>query len=83
MIEWLKIIIINYFLVLHILEVGYNKPIVEGQSYSHLHNVTRAVLNYVGETSKRQLAIIDENKDLFLITIRTTGFGRVCKIGIV
>ncbi|XP_043511974.1 intraflagellar transport protein 80 homolog isoform X3 [Frieseomelitta varia] len=41
--------------LLHVLEVAYNKPIVESQSYTHL-------------------------QDLFLVSIRIPGFGRVCKI---
>lgn len=67
--------------MLHILEVSYNKPIVEGQSYSHLHSVSQVALNHIGNISDRQLALIDSSKDLFLIAVRTTGFGRVCKIG--
>ncbi|XP_072760097.1 intraflagellar transport protein 80 homolog [Anoplolepis gracilipes] len=65
--------------LLHIFEISYNKPIVEGQSYSHLHSVMEVALSYVS-IKDRQLALIDVNKDLFLIAIRTTGFGRVCKI---
>jgi len=70
-----------YFLVLHILEISYNKPIIEGQSHLHLHNVTQVALNYTGDIKNRQLALIDVNKDLFLVAIRTVGFGRICKIG--
>ncbi|KAL0124329.1 hypothetical protein PUN28_006277 [Cardiocondyla obscurior] len=66
--------------LLHILEILNNKPIVEGQSYSHLHNVTQVALNYIGDAKDRHIALIDANKDLFLIAIRTTGFGRICKI---
>lgn len=65
--------------LLHILEISYNKPIVESQSYSHLHGVMQVALSYIS-IKDRQLALIDVNKDLFLIAIRTTGFGRVCKI---
>jgi len=71
-----------YFLVLHILEIPHNKPIIEGQSHLHLHNVTQVALSYRGDVKDRQLALIDVNKDLFLIAIRTIGFGRICKIGI-
>jgi len=70
-----------YFLVLHILEIPYNKPIVEGQSYLHLHNVAQVALNYTADIKNRQLALIDVNKDLFLVAMRTVGFGRICKIG--
>lgn len=69
------------FLVLHVLEMAYNKPITESQTYTHLQNITRVVLNHIGGVTDRQVALIDINKDLFLISIRTTGFGRVCKIG--
>ena len=69
------------FLVLHVLEVAYNKPIVESQSYTHLQGITRAALNYIGGITDRQVALIDMNKDLFLVSIRIPGFGRVCKIG--
>lgn len=68
--------------MLHILEIPYNKPIVEGQSHSHLYTVTQVALNHIGDIKDRQLALIDVNKDLFLVAIRTTGFGRICKIGI-
>lgn len=54
---------------------------MEGQSHSHLHNVTEVALNQIGDIKDRQLALIDVNKDLFLIAIKTTGFGRICKIG--
>ncbi|KAG5332260.1 IFT80 protein, partial [Acromyrmex heyeri] len=66
--------------LLHILEIPHNKPIIEGQSHLHLHNVTQVALSYRGDIKDRQLALIDVNKDLFLIAIRTTGFGRICKI---
>ncbi|XP_011632951.1 intraflagellar transport protein 80 homolog isoform X2 [Pogonomyrmex barbatus] len=66
--------------LLHILEIPYNKPIVESQSYSHLHNIIQVALNYIGNIKERQLALIDVNKDLFLVAIKTTGFGRICKI---
>ncbi|XP_029670092.1 intraflagellar transport protein 80 homolog [Formica exsecta] len=67
--------------LLHILEISYNKPIVEGQSYSHLHGVMQLALSYISIKDRHtQLALIDVNKDLFLIAIRTTGFERVCKI---
>lgn len=69
--------------MLHILEVAYNKPITEGQTHSHLQNVTQVALNQIGGINDRQLALIDVNKDLFLVAIRTTGFGRVCKIGMI
>ncbi|XP_076387112.1 intraflagellar transport protein Oseg5 isoform X4 [Megachile rotundata] len=66
--------------LLHVLEVAYNKPIVESQPYTHLQSITRVALNHVGGLVDRQVALIDANKDLFLVSIRTTGFGRVCKI---
>ncbi|XP_012054579.1 PREDICTED: intraflagellar transport protein 80 homolog [Atta cephalotes] len=66
--------------LLHILEIPHNKPIIEGQSHLHLHNVTQVALSYRGDVKDRQLALIDVNKDLFLIAIRTIGFGRICKI---
>ncbi|KYQ50045.1 Intraflagellar transport protein 80 like protein, partial [Trachymyrmex zeteki] len=66
--------------LLHILEIPHNKPIIEGQSHLHLHNVTQVALNYCGDIKDRQLALIDVNKDLFLIAIKTIGFGRICKI---
>ncbi|XP_026825249.1 intraflagellar transport protein 80 homolog isoform X2 [Ooceraea biroi] len=66
--------------LLHILDLPSNKPIVESQSYSHLYNVTQLALNYIGNANDRQLALVDINKDLFLVALRTTGFGRICKI---
>lgn len=63
------------------LEVAYNKPIIESQSYTHLQSITRVALNYIGGITDRQVALIDVNKDLFLVSIRIPGFGRVCKIG--
>ncbi|XP_076675332.1 intraflagellar transport protein Oseg5 isoform X3 [Andrena cerasifolii] len=66
--------------LLHVLEVAYNKPITETQPYTHLQSIARVVLNHIGGPNDRQVALIDVNKDLFLISIRTTGFGRVCKI---
>lgn len=71
----------NIFSVLHILEIAYNKPITEGQTHTHIQNVTQVALNQIGGINDRQLALIDVNKDLFLVAIRTTGFGRACKIG--
>ncbi|KOC63788.1 Intraflagellar transport protein 80 like protein [Habropoda laboriosa] len=65
---------------LYVLEVAYNKPITENQAYTHLQNISRVALNYIGGVNDRQVALIDTNKDLFLVSIRTTGFGRVCKI---
>ncbi|XP_066597521.1 intraflagellar transport protein 80 homolog [Prorops nasuta] len=66
--------------VLHILEVAYSKPITEQQPHSHLQNITRLALNQIGSMNDRQLALIDANKDLYLLSIRSSGFGRVCKI---
>ncbi|XP_029033851.1 intraflagellar transport protein 80 homolog isoform X2 [Osmia bicornis bicornis] len=66
--------------ILHVLEVAYNKPIVESQAYTHLQSITRVALNHVGGLTDRQVALIDINKDLFLVSIRASGFGRVCKI---
>ncbi|CAK9811983.1 Intraflagellar transport protein 80 homolog [Anthophora quadrimaculata] len=66
--------------LLYVLEVAYNKPITESQAYTHLQNISRVALNYIGGVNDRQVALIDINKDLFLVSIRTTGFGRVCKI---
>jgi intraflagellar transport protein 80 len=54
---------------------------MENQSYSHLYNIIQLALNYTGSVNDRQLALIDVNKDLFLIALRTTGFGKICKIG--
>lgn len=61
--------------------MAYNKPITESQTYTHLQNITRVALNHIGSVIDRQVALIDINKDLFLVSIRTTGFGRICKIG--
>ncbi|CAK9809405.1 Intraflagellar transport protein 80 homolog [Anthophora plagiata] len=66
--------------LLYVLEVAYNKPITENQAYTHLQNISRVALNYIGGVNDRQVALIDINKDLFLVSIRTTGFGRICKI---
>ncbi|XP_043275719.1 intraflagellar transport protein 80 homolog [Venturia canescens] len=66
--------------LIHVLEVSTNKPINQVQSHSHLTSVTRLALNYIGGVNDRQLAIIDANRDLFLVSVRTSGFGRVCKI---
>ncbi|KAL7303838.1 hypothetical protein TKK_0003962 [Trichogramma kaykai] len=71
----------NYKL-LHVLEITPKKPITEGQPYTHGQEVLALALNYVGEVADRQLALIDANRDLFLISIRATGFGRVCKIAV-
>ncbi|XP_067210138.1 intraflagellar transport protein 80 homolog isoform X2 [Linepithema humile] len=64
--------------LVHILEISCNKPITESQPYLHLHNVTQLALNHIGIIKNRQLALIDVNKDLFLVAIKSTG--RVCKI---
>ncbi|KAL2750901.1 intraflagellar transport protein 80 isoform X1 [Vespula maculifrons] len=66
--------------LLHVLEISYNKPIVESQSHSHPQNITQLALNHIGSSSDRQLALIDITKDLYLISIRATGYGRACKI---
>ncbi|XP_012280148.1 intraflagellar transport protein 80 homolog [Orussus abietinus] len=68
--------------LLHVLELSHNKPIVEGHSHSHLESVTSLALNHIGNVTDRQLALIDVNRDLFLVSIRTSGFGRVCKIAV-
>lgn len=64
------------------MDISYAKPISELQSYVHLENVRQLALNHVGGINNRQLGIIDINRDLYLVSIRSTGFGRVCKIGI-
>ncbi|KAG7208843.1 hypothetical protein KM043_015029 [Ampulex compressa] len=66
--------------LLHVLEAAYNKPITESQPYTHLQIVTQIALNYFGGPNDRQLALIDANKDLYVVSIRVAGFGRVCKI---
>ncbi|XP_020293315.1 intraflagellar transport protein 80 homolog isoform X2 [Pseudomyrmex gracilis] len=66
--------------LIHVLELSYNKSIVEGQSHLHPHNVTKVAINYIGDIKDRQMALVDVNKDLYLVLIRTTGFGKVCKI---
>lgn len=72
---------ISHVSVLHVVEVSSNKPITEGQPHTHLQSVTQLALNHIGSVAERQLAIIDVNRDLFLVSIRASGFGRVCKIG--
>lgn len=69
------------FQVLHVLELWNNKPVVEAQSHTHLTTIIEISINYSGGPSDRQLALIDINRDLFLVSIRSSGFGRVCKIG--
>lgn len=68
--------------LLHVLDISYAKPISELQSYVHLENVKQLALNHVGGINNRQLSVIDINRDLFLVSIRSTGFGRVCKIAV-
>ncbi|XP_015608210.1 intraflagellar transport protein 80 homolog [Cephus cinctus] len=68
--------------LLHVLEVSSNKPVSEGQPHSHLQKVTQLALNHVGDVTNRQLALIDVNRDLFLASIRASGFGRLCKIAV-
>lgn len=68
--------------MLHVLELSSNKPAVESQPHLHINNIIQISINYIGGINDRQLAIVDENHDLFLLSIRTSGFGRVCKIGI-
>ena len=63
------------------IEVTNKKPVTEIQTFDHLHDVTQLALNHIGGLVDRQLAIIDANRELFLISIRSSGFGRVCKIG--
>ncbi|KAI4494196.1 hypothetical protein M0802_009065 [Mischocyttarus mexicanus] len=66
--------------LLHVLEISYNKPIVENQSHTHPQYITQLALNHIGSSSDRQLALIDITKDLYLISIRASGYGRACKI---
>ncbi|KAK0160104.1 hypothetical protein PV328_007545 [Microctonus aethiopoides] len=66
--------------MLHVLELSSNKPAVESQPHLHINNIIQISINYIGGINDRQLAIVDENHDLFLLSIRTSGFGRVCKI---
>ncbi|XP_014608812.1 PREDICTED: intraflagellar transport protein 80 homolog [Polistes canadensis] len=66
--------------LLHVLEISYNKPIVESQSHTHPQYITQLALNHIGSSSDRQLALIDITKDLYLISIRATGYRRACKI---
>ncbi|XP_014204376.1 intraflagellar transport protein 80 homolog [Copidosoma floridanum] len=66
--------------LVHVLEISTKKPITEAQSYTHVQDVTVLALNYIGGPNDRQLALIDANRDLFLVSIRSSGFGRVCKI---
>ncbi|XP_012262749.2 intraflagellar transport protein 80 homolog [Athalia rosae] len=68
--------------LLHVIEVSSHKPITEGQPYTHFHGVSQLSLNHVGSTAERQLAVVDVNRDLFLISIRANGFGRCCKIAV-
>ncbi|XP_034936884.1 intraflagellar transport protein 80 homolog isoform X2 [Chelonus insularis] len=66
--------------LLHILEISHNKPITEAQPHSHTCNISEVAINYAGGPHERQLAFIDINRDLFLITIKASGFGKLCKI---
>ncbi|XP_063974091.1 intraflagellar transport protein 80 homolog [Diachasmimorpha longicaudata] len=66
--------------LLHILEISNNKPAVEAQPHLHLNNIAEIAINCMGSLNDRQLAFIDINRDLYLVTVRTSGFGRVCKI---
>ncbi|XP_033228073.1 intraflagellar transport protein 80 homolog [Belonocnema kinseyi] len=68
--------------LLHVLDVSHAKPITELQSYTHLESVIQLALNHAGGTNNRQLAVIDANRDLYLVSVRSTGFGRVCKIAV-
>ncbi|KAG8035853.1 hypothetical protein G9C98_002979 [Cotesia typhae] len=66
--------------LLHILELSSNKPVNETHPHLHTCNVNEIAINRIGGAHDRQLAFIDVTRDLFLITIRSTGFGRICKI---
>ncbi|CAG5078654.1 Similar to Ift80: Intraflagellar transport protein 80 homolog (Rattus norvegicus) [Cotesia congregata] len=66
--------------VLHILELSSNKPVNETHPHLHTCNVNEIAINRIGGAHDRQLAFIDVTRDLFLITIRSSGFGRICKI---
>ncbi|XP_016838578.1 intraflagellar transport protein 80 homolog [Nasonia vitripennis] len=68
--------------LLHVLEISPKKPVAEAQPYTHVQDVLSLALNYVGGVTDRQLALIDVNRDLFLVSIRSAGFGRVCKIAV-
>ncbi|XP_058808816.1 intraflagellar transport protein 80 homolog isoform X5 [Phymastichus coffea] len=67
--------------LVHVLEVSPKKPLAEAQPYAHAQDVTSLGLNYVGGLGDRQLALVDANRDLFLVPVRSAGFGRACRIG--
>ncbi|XP_058808827.1 intraflagellar transport protein 80 homolog isoform X15 [Phymastichus coffea] len=66
--------------LVHVLEVSPKKPLAEAQPYAHAQDVTSLGLNYVGGLGDRQLALVDANRDLFLVPVRSAGFGRACRI---
>ncbi|XP_057339351.1 intraflagellar transport protein 80 homolog [Microplitis mediator] len=66
--------------LLHILELSSNKPVNEIQPHLHTCNINEIAINQIGGINYRQLAFIDVTRDLYLITIRSSGIGRICKI---
>lgn len=58
---------------MHIFELGGNRSINDsGIIIQHSVPITHICLSQVGPPSDRQLAVVDRNKDLFLVPVRGT-----------
>ncbi|XP_046852298.1 intraflagellar transport protein 80 homolog [Xenia sp. Carnegie-2017] len=67
---------------LHLFDCVSGKLMGDGKPIEHSHEIVQIEVNQCGSISSRQLAIIDKNRDLFIITVQSFGSAlRKAKLG--
>lgn len=57
----------------HLLDAMSGKPLNDGKPLTHRQEIAEIALDQVGLPNSRQLAIVDKNRDLFLVKVRRFG----------
>ena len=56
----------------HLLDSNTGKPLGDGRPYTHRQEVLEVALEQTGPSHERRLAVIDKNRDLYLVRCGTT-----------
>ncbi len=59
----------------HLFDTQSGKPLNDGKPFSHRQEVAEVALDQVGLPNSRKMAIVDKNRDLFLVSVRRFGQG--------
>ncbi|XP_045601736.1 intraflagellar transport protein 80 homolog [Procambarus clarkii] len=68
--------------MVHLFDATTGKALNDGKPWSHKLEIMELALDQVGTAHERRMAIVDRNRDLFLVTLQRVGtMGRAVKLG--